>query len=534
MTELTIYRLNRVPDKLHVVLLELLGIQLDPPSAASADLRFRLTGPGRRSRWRSRAARPRSGRRAPRATSRSSSRRSEDFTIEPLRPAAYVLNHDGKVGNVAVADGVAKPHGAEQLAFGNPPQARRRAAPRLRRADRPPADERRRRGVAGARRGRGPDRPAAALGGLGRRRRVASRPRCSQDLTGGFNYGSGAVELQLPPTQRACSCWAASACTGCAAASTSSPRPGASGASTPRRRRSTRSPPRRSARCCRRRTPRASSARMVGVSDGTPGQSFPLRMTPVLPFEDGETLEVQRARRRVVDGVGAARVLRGQPRGRPPLPARPRRGPDRARAGDPRDRLQLDAVRRGPAEGRPLRMSGYRHGGGRTGNVAAGTLTMLKSSLAGIDTVVNPRPAAGGVDAEIADRRAPARRDGHPLALPRGHRRRLRVPGRRGVAAGGPGALRGARRRRRGRRCTCCRAWIRPTGRLEADELDARRGAAAQRRRVPRRAPHDRHDASSCCRRKLRGVSVVVNLQATPTADPAASRRTSPTRSTRT
>ena len=33
MTEMTIYRLNRVPDKLHVALLDLLGIRLDGPSA---------------------------------------------------------------------------------------------------------------------------------------------------------------------------------------------------------------------------------------------------------------------------------------------------------------------------------------------------------------------------------------------------------------------------------------------------------------------------------------------------------------------
>ena len=32
MTEMTIYRLNRVPDKLHVALLDLLGIRLDGPS----------------------------------------------------------------------------------------------------------------------------------------------------------------------------------------------------------------------------------------------------------------------------------------------------------------------------------------------------------------------------------------------------------------------------------------------------------------------------------------------------------------------
>ena len=42
---MTIYRLNRVPDKLHVTLLELLGIQLDGPSAAATDLRFRLVEP---------------------------------------------------------------------------------------------------------------------------------------------------------------------------------------------------------------------------------------------------------------------------------------------------------------------------------------------------------------------------------------------------------------------------------------------------------------------------------------------------------
>ena len=44
MTEMTIYRLNRVPDKLHVALLDLLGIRLDGPSAARTAVRFRLAG----------------------------------------------------------------------------------------------------------------------------------------------------------------------------------------------------------------------------------------------------------------------------------------------------------------------------------------------------------------------------------------------------------------------------------------------------------------------------------------------------------
>ena len=44
MTEMTIYRLNRVPDKLHVTLLDLLGIRLDGPSAATTSLRRTAAG----------------------------------------------------------------------------------------------------------------------------------------------------------------------------------------------------------------------------------------------------------------------------------------------------------------------------------------------------------------------------------------------------------------------------------------------------------------------------------------------------------
>src|SRR5213595_4096686 len=45
MTEMLIYRVNRIPDKLHVALLELLGIGLEPPSAATTEIRFRLAAP---------------------------------------------------------------------------------------------------------------------------------------------------------------------------------------------------------------------------------------------------------------------------------------------------------------------------------------------------------------------------------------------------------------------------------------------------------------------------------------------------------
>jgi predicted phage baseplate assembly protein len=48
-------------------------------------------------------------------------------------------------------------------------------------------------------------------------------------------------------------------------------------------------------------------------------------------------------------------------------------------------------------------MTCYRHGGGHAGNVAAETLTVLRSAIPGVASVVNPRPAYGGVDPESLD-----------------------------------------------------------------------------------------------------------------------------------
>src|SRR5215472_11291420 len=45
MTDQVIYRLNRVPDKVYVKFLELLGVHLFPPTAARAPVTFWLTAP---------------------------------------------------------------------------------------------------------------------------------------------------------------------------------------------------------------------------------------------------------------------------------------------------------------------------------------------------------------------------------------------------------------------------------------------------------------------------------------------------------
>jgi predicted phage baseplate assembly protein len=51
-------------------------------------------------------------------------------------------------------------------------------------------------------------------------------------------------------------------------------------------------------------------------------------------------------------------------------------------------------------DGAEILITGYRHGGGAAGNVGTATLSVLRSSLAYIDRVSNLQPAMGGVDAE--------------------------------------------------------------------------------------------------------------------------------------
>jgi predicted phage baseplate assembly protein len=397
MTDHTIYRLNRLPDKLHIALLDLLDIKLDPPNAAEADLRFRLT----------RAAVEALA--IPAAVTEVGTPRTageepivfqttEDFTIEPLRPAAYMLARDGEVKSVAVADGVAKPYGAERLAFGSPPRPGDALylgfdAPigRLLMMVDVEASQARGAGVEPA------DPPLRWEVSAGNDEWHAAE--VLEDLTGGFNYGSGSVELQLPPTS------AVQMLRGQARhwlrcridELTASNKPGASYTQAPEIYSITAAPigallP--AAHCAR------ADMEVLGTSDGTPSQEFGLRMSPVLPLQPGETLEVQLpgesawkawelresfAASSETDRHFAIDLVAGEIEFGPAIRQRDGRW------------KQYGAV---PPRGALLRFTGYRHGGGRAGNIAPGTLTVLKSSIAGVESVVNPRCAKDGVDAE--------------------------------------------------------------------------------------------------------------------------------------
>ena len=171
-----------------------------PPHTRS---RFRLSRAGRPSRSRSPAATRRSGRCAPRREESVVFQVDEDFVIPPARPAAYVVQRGGESSRtIGVADGDAPAAGRRPAAVRDAAAGRRRPVPRLRGGHRSKllmqVDDRRR---------RWPAAPASTP----RIRRCAGRSPAAtdwldcevlEDLTGGFNYGSGTVELQLPAAQR--------------------------------------------------------------------------------------------------------------------------------------------------------------------------------------------------------------------------------------------------------------------------------------------------------------------------------------------
>lgn len=139
----------------------------------------------------------------------------------------------------------------------------------------------------------------------------------------------------------------------------------------------------------------------LGVSDGGPGQRFPLAYAPVLPREHGEHVVVIDGERQLVFGEVAGFSASG------PL--------DQHVVWDPSSgavefgpsirypdgtTVQHGAV---PPFGARVTVPRYRAGGGTDGNVGAGSLTSLRVAVPFVDSVVNLTPARGGVDPEALD-----------------------------------------------------------------------------------------------------------------------------------
>ncbi|MEQ1701037.1 MAG: putative baseplate assembly protein [Ilumatobacteraceae bacterium] len=147
---------------------------------------------------------------------------------------------------------------------------------------------------------------------------------------------------------------------------------------------------------------------VLGVSSGRPDQRFELDHAPILDRSEGETIlvvtdlgaeEWSEVSDFVASGPGDRHFVWSSSTGAVAF------GPN-IRYADGSTR-QHGAV---PPEGARIVAGRYRHGGGAAGNVGAGTLTLLRSSIPYITRVDNVDPAIGGVDAETIDgakRRAP-------------------------------------------------------------------------------------------------------------------------------
>ena len=144
---------------------------------------------------------------------------------------------------------------------------------------------------------------------------------------------------------------------------------------------------------------------LLGVSSGDAGQVYHLQQAPILALRAGETLEVEEVHegelvfvpwqevqsfahstemdRHFTIDTSTGEISLGpairQPNGK------------------------VKQYGRVPQVGRRLRISRYRHGGGAIGNVPALRLRVMRSGVPYIDRVYNAEPAREGMDAETLD-----------------------------------------------------------------------------------------------------------------------------------
>ena len=139
----------------------------------------------------------------------------------------------------------------------------------------------------------------------------------------------------------------------------------------------------------------------IGVASGLPGQSFPIQTSPILPRRAHERVELRFAEANE-PWTEVANFSRSNENDRhftwDSVSGLVSFGP-RVRQPDGRF-VQFGAI---PPAGAAVWVTGYRRGGGARGNVGPGSLSVLRSAVPYVDRVTNPRPATGGIDAETLD-----------------------------------------------------------------------------------------------------------------------------------
>ncbi|GIE89674.1 putative baseplate assembly protein [Actinoplanes regularis] len=394
MTEMTLYRLNQVPDRLYIKFLELVGVELFSAVPARAELLFTLTGPRD------------TPVRVPAGTQVSTERgddeapvvfmTDEDLRVVPPRLTACLV-HDGtrysdhwddlrrnatSIPIFPLLDiGTAVYFGLADSAAGN-----------LIRLDVTTGPE-------GA--GIDPRHPPRAWDAWDG---TQWQPvRILADTSAGFN-STGQVTLLLPQRHEALALAAQRAhWIRCRLTTPEQDQPGY-----------TNSPVLESLTAvalggvARAHHAEPAPAERLGTSDGRPGQTFQVGRVPVLPRRPHESVRVVPPR---YEGAG-------EPEGQPWTEVA-----DFAEATEadhvytwsgatgeirfgPRVLDRQGLVRQHgavPPIGAQISVTGYRYGGGRRGNVAAHRLTVLHTSIPFVAAVTNLDPSGGGVDPETVE-----------------------------------------------------------------------------------------------------------------------------------
>ncbi len=142
---------------------------------------------------------------------------------------------------------------------------------------------------------------------------------------------------------------------------------------------------------------------VLGRSEGVPGQSFFLQYLPVLTRQPGETIEVET---NTPDEYEQWQEVSDFSRSGPDdrhftcdsVSGEIQFGPSiKQPSGEERQYGMISPV------GRQIRFSSYRYGGGAIGNAGLGTITVLKSSIPYVASVTNPLAARGGTDTETME-----------------------------------------------------------------------------------------------------------------------------------
>lgn len=144
------------------------------------------------------------------------------------------------------------------------------------------------------------------------------------------------------------------------------------------------------------------NSEVLGRSDGTSGQSFRLENSPILALARGEAVEVQHEDGSVDRWVEVGDFSQSSSDDKH-FVCDTSEGEIRFGPGIRQPNGEISQHGRIPASGSLVRLSSYRHGGGSIGNVGKNTLTVLKTSIPYVASVMNRRAASGGSDPESVE-----------------------------------------------------------------------------------------------------------------------------------